>query len=114
MVSPSASDNRFSSANVFASFAARGRRFAVLPAAPAPLAGDDLVMVRRTAQRAHDDRLDDAAFADRCRELVELDLGIGLPRIARIGPQELHRHAPLAAYALDRRGLLADVADQRR
>ena len=43
--------------------------------APAPLAGDDLEGVGGAAHGAHDDRLDDAALADRGRELVELGVG---------------------------------------
>ena len=45
---------------------------------------------------------------------VELDVGEFPPRIARIGADELDRHAALIAPALDRRRLVADVADQRR
>ena len=43
--------------------------------APAPLAGDDLVIVRYPAQRAHDDRLNDAALAQRSRKLFKLGVG---------------------------------------
>ena len=82
--------------------------------APAPLAGDDLVLIDRAAHGAHQDRLDDAALADRGRELVELGLGEMAARIARIGLEEFDRHALLAARALERGGLVADVADQRR
>ena len=55
-----------------------------LRGAPAPFAGDDLVVVRRAARGAHQDRLDDAALADRCRKLVEFGLGESAARIARI------------------------------
>src|ERR1051325_9555248 len=86
--------------------------------APAPLAGDDLESVGRAAHGAHDDRLDDAALADRAGELAELGVGEMTARIARIGLDELDRHAALAtAHVLLRlRRLLvgADVADQRR
>src|SRR5262249_31271011 len=81
---------------------------------PAPFAGDDLERVGRAARGAHHDRLNDAALADRRRELVELCLGIGAAWIARIRPQEFDWHAPLTARALGRDlGLLADIADQR-
>ena len=56
--------------------------------APAPLAGDDLELVRRAAHGAHDDRLDDAALADRGGQLVEFGLGEGAARIARIGARD--------------------------
>src|SRR5215472_13378030 len=82
--------------------------------APAPLARDDLVMIGRAAQGSHHDRLDDAALADRRCELVELDLGIGLTRVAGIGLEKLDRDAALSARPFDDGGLLAYVADQRR
>jgi hypothetical protein len=58
--------------------------------------------------------LNDAALANRRRQFVELGLGKIPAWIARIGPQELDRHSPLAARAFERRRLLADVADERR
>ncbi len=80
---------------------------------PAPLAGDDLVGVGLAANRTHQNRLENPLLLDRGRKLLELFLGIGLARIARVGFQELDRHAALAARALDRGALVADVADQR-
>jgi hypothetical protein len=80
--------------------------------APAALAGDDLVIVG--AARAHHDRLNDAALADRVGELGEFRVGEQLARIARIGAHVFDRHLALAA-----RGALAglrfhtDVAHQR-
>ena len=53
--------------------------------APAPFAGDDLVLIRGAARRAHQDRLDDAVLADRGRKLVKLGIGENAARIARIG-----------------------------
>ena len=80
---------------------------------PAALAGDDLVGVRALSEGAHHDRLDDAALADRAGEEVEIGLVEGLAWIARVGAQELDRHAPLAAGALDHFRLVARVSDQR-
>ena len=60
--------------------------------APAPLAGDDLVGVGDAGDRAHEDRLQDAALFDRGGEILELGLVEILARLARIGPQELDRH----------------------
>ena len=40
-------------------------------------------------------------------------LGEMATRVAGIGPQEFDRHAPLAARALERGDLVADIADQR-
>src|SRR6185369_6522363 len=77
-------------------------------------AGDDLVLIDGIAHRAHQDRLDDAALADRGGELVELGFREGAARIARIGFDEFDRHAALTALALEHRGFVADIADQRR
>ena len=80
--------------------------------APAPLAGDDLVVVG--AARPHHDRLDDAALADRVGELRKLGIGKQFARIARIGAHELDRHLALAARAaFAGLRLHADVAHQR-
>jgi hypothetical protein len=84
----------------------------LLRRAPAPLAGDDLVGVG--AGPTHDDRLNDAALADRVGEKVEIVLAKGLAGVARIGTQESHRHPPLPARALDDRAFVAGVADQGR
>ena len=45
--------------------------------------------------RPHHDRLDDAALADRARQLVELVVGKILARVFRIGPDVLDRHLAL-------------------
>ena len=82
--------------------------------APASLAGDDLVLIHRAAHRAHQDRLDDAALADRCRELVKLGVRKRAPRIARVRLHELDRHAALVALTLQHLRFVADVADQCR
>ena len=70
--------------------------------APAPLAGDDLVVVRR-AGCAHHDRLDDAALLDRLGELVEFGLGEIAARVARIGLEIFDRRAARLARRLGRR-----------
>ncbi len=70
--------------------------------APAAFAGDDLVSVDGAADRARDDRLDDAALAQRSDKFVELGIGESAPRIAAIRPQRTGRHPPLAARSLDR------------
>ena len=72
-----------------------------LRGAPAPFAGDDLVAVRDAAQRAHDDRLNDAAFAQRRRELFKFDGSKYAPRIAGVRPQRAGRQPPLRARPLD-------------
>ena len=82
--------------------------------APAPLAGDDLVGVGDANDRAHEDRLQDAAFFDRGGKFLELGFVEILARIARIGPQELDRHETLASQPVDCRGFGAGIADQRR
>ena len=79
--------------------------------APAPFAGDDLEVVG--AARAHHDRLDDAALADRMRELVQLGVGEQLARIARIGVDELDRHRRWLRARSACCVSCADVADQR-
>src|SRR5260370_16216209 len=84
----------------------RGRR-------PASLARDDLVGVRRAVHRAHHDRLDVAARAQRGGWPGELGLGVIAARIARIWPEALDRHATLIASLLDRLGFLADIAHER-
>ena len=81
--------------------------------APAPFAGDDLELIGRALDRAHHDRLDDAALPDRGRKLVELGVGEIAPRVARIGLDEFDRRLARMARALDDLGFLADVADQR-
>ena len=70
--------------------------------APAPLAGDDFVMPR-PAVLAHHDRLDDAALADRLGQLVELGLGEGAARVARVGNEVLDRRAARLARRLPAR-----------
>jgi hypothetical protein len=81
---------------------------------PAPLAGDDLECIGQVLERAHDDRLNNAALSDGGRKLVEILLCEALAGIARIRPQELDRHLALPAAALDHAHLVADVADERR
>jgi len=79
---------------------------------PAPLAGDDLVAVRKPGQGPHHDRLDDAALADRRGEAGEVGPE-ALARVARVRAQELDRHLAGAARPLDDGAVVADVADQR-
>ena len=83
-----------------------------LRCAPAPLTGDDLILIHRAAHGAHQDRLDDAALADRRREFIEFGLREGAARIARIRFEKLDRHAALAARAFEHGGFIADIADQ--
>jgi hypothetical protein len=80
--------------------------------APAPLAGNNLEAVMRTANRPRHDRLDHTMLPDRLRELGEFGIGKGTARVAWIRLQEFDRHLPLAARSLDMRGLAADVSDQ--
>ena len=84
-----------------------------LRGAPAPLAGDDFVLIDRAAHSAHQDRLNHAALADRRRKLVEFGIRKDAARIARIGFEKFDRHTALAARALQHRGFVADIADQR-
>ena len=79
--------------------------------APAPFASDDLEHVGRAAQRSHHDWLNDAAFAQRSGEFVELGCGECTPRITRIRPQRPGRQSPLAARPFGR-AFAADIADQ--
>ena len=74
-----------------------------LGGAPPPFAGDDLVGVGDARDRPHQHRLDDAALADRRRELLELCVVEALARVARIGAQEFDRR--LADPAADCGGL---------
>jgi hypothetical protein len=86
-----------------------------LRGAPAPLAGDDLVAVGRALQRAHDDRLDDAALPDRLRQLREVFLDESAARVARARLDMLDRHAARRARAaLAAGGFRTDIAHQRR
>jgi len=52
------------------------------------------------AQRPHHDRLDDAAFLDRGRKLIELASEKIAARLLGLGYDELDRNRPLAAPAL--------------
>ena len=65
-----------------------------LRGAPAALAGDDLVALRlarrRRADRAHDDRLDDALGLDRVREVRERFLAHVHARLVLAARQEVH------------------------
>ena len=58
---------------------------------PPALARDDLVGVGRPSDRANDNRLDDPAFPDRSRELVEFSFGKSLANVAGIRAKELDR-----------------------
>ena len=79
---------------------------------PAPLAGDQLEILRRVGDRPHQERLDDALLADRLREAVEFGLGEMAARLKRRGPDRLDRHRARAAeVAPDAR---ATLAEQRR
>src|SRR5690606_29507682 len=49
--------------------------------APAPLAGDDLVLVFLAADRTDEDRLENALLADRRGKIVEL---LGVENLARV------------------------------
>src|SRR4029077_15333973 len=80
--------------------------------APAPFAGDDLVLIDRAAHRAHQDRLNDAALADRRHKLLELGFREGAARVARIRFDEFDRPGALTARSLEHRGFVADIADQ--
>src|SRR5690606_3990118 len=65
--------------------------------APASLAGDDLKTT--TGCATHDDRLHDAVLADRLGKIRQLRLAEITARVARIGTDELDRHAAVSAYA---------------
>ena len=79
---------------------------------PAPLAGDDLVMLGCAAQRARDDRLDDAALAQRNDEFVEFGIGK-----VRRGLRAFGRNEPVGTRRCPRgrstENFPADLADQR-
>ncbi|CAH1662878.1 hypothetical protein BOSEA31B_12454 [Hyphomicrobiales bacterium] len=80
---------------------------------PAPLAGDDLIGIDHARNRADDDRLQNAAFANRIRQLVEILLDEAASRIAGARAQELDRNPALTTRTLDRTDFLTDIADQR-
>ena len=79
-----------------------------LGGAPAPLAGHDLVGALPT--RTHHDRLDDAAAADRLRELVELRVVHDAARLIAIGLDQVEIDLRWCAGA---RGRRRDVPDER-
>ena len=79
---------------------------------PASFTGDDFVHIGTAA--AHHDRLNDAALADRRRQIFQLGFRKQFARIARIGAHEFDRHTALAAHALGGVRLYTDVAHQRR
>ena len=56
---------------------------------PATLAGNDLIGTRGAGIGAKDDRLDDAVFTDRAREILEFPVPERLPRLARIGSDQV-------------------------
>ena len=89
--------------------------------APAPLAGDQLVLgglpAHRRPHRAHQQRLHDPLAADRLRQPLQLLLGEMAARLERRGTDRLDRHRADAARAdaarLGRK-LRPGLAEQRR
>ena len=79
---------------------------------PAALAGDDLERIDAANHRPDHNGLDDVALADRGRQFLQIAFGKMLPRIERIGPQELDGQATLRTMA--RFGLIfrANVAEK--
>src|SRR3954451_14469304 len=74
--------------------------------APAPLAGDDFIRRGLIGHRPHQDRLHDAALADRPGQgfdLICFEVLARIARIARIGAQELNRDLALPQLSLGRR-----------
>src|SRR3954468_14458553 len=80
--------------------------------APAPLAGDDFIRRGLIGHRPHQDRLHDAALADRSSQGFDLIWVEVLAWIARIGAQELNRDLALPQLSLGRR--LVVIADEGR
>jgi hypothetical protein len=83
--------------------------------APAAFAGDDFKIVG-AANGAHDDRLNDAALADRIRQIGKFSFGKCLARVTRVGAHMLNRHASLIAIsgaAIIRCVLGTNITDQR-
>ena len=72
-----------------------GRRAGLPCRAPAPLTGDQLEGSALTAERADQQGLDDALFADRLGERIELGLVKTPPRLEGAGANQLDRHAAL-------------------
>ena len=70
---------------------------------PAPLAGDDLVARCSAAGRADQQRLQDAALADRLRQRLQLGLVEPAARLQGRRAQELDRHALRAGGRSSRR-----------
>ena len=75
------------------------RQIQKLRRAPAAFAGDQF---KKTAAFAHDERLDDALFADRIREFLQRLVGKILARLERAGPDAAQRHAPDALAGVGR------------
>ena len=67
---------------------------------PPPFAGDDLIHVGNAAECARDDRLNDAAFAQRACQFIKLSIGKHPPRVARVRLQRRNRQMPLTAPAV--------------
>src|SRR5215469_12900507 len=63
--------------------------------APAPLAGNQLETGLLVPQRAHEEGLEDALFADRLRKRVELRLRKAAARLESAGADQLDRNAAL-------------------
>ena len=80
--------------------------------APAPLAGDDFIHRGLIGHRPHQDRLHDAALADRPGQGFDLICFEVLAWVARIGAQELDRDLALPQLSLGRR--LVVIADEGR
>src|SRR5579885_697790 len=82
--------------------------------APAPLAGDDLVGVRRLRMAPHEKRLQHALLADRLGERLQRLLVEALARLEAAGPHEIDRHRLRLAQAVERCVILALFAEQGR
>jgi len=85
--------------------------------APATLAGDDVEAFRLRRVRTRQDRLQDAARADRVGQLVQALLRERHPGLERAGVQQIQRNLPQAGGRGDVRspgGRDGDVAQQGR
>src|SRR5258708_24701237 len=71
-----------------------------LRGAPAPLAGDDLIAVRGTADRAYEQRLKDAFRADRVGQGAQRVVVEAMARLKPSGAQETDRHGLAGGLAI--------------
>ena len=86
----------------------------LLGGAPPPLAGDDFILpVVALGPRPHQQRLDDAALADRPRQLGQLDIREAPPRLRRVGKDPLDRHRAGAVGGAGCLGGRIGIAEQR-